>query len=99
MATALKNNEYIVFKPDQVLTDVQLNQLFYYLDNQNRLTRNKLIGMGIMCGFTLEIKVADNGNISCITITKGCGITSQGYLISDCEDRSYGYAVRYKPPA
>lgn len=96
--TTLKNNEYIVFKPDQVLTNDHLNQVFYYLDRQNRLTRNKLIGMGIVCGFNLEAKTADNGNISCITITKGCGITSQGYLISDCDDKSYGYAIPYTSP-
>ncbi len=95
----LKNNEYIVFEPDQVLTNDHLNQLFYYLDRQNRLTRIKLIGMGIVCGFTLEIKPTDDkSSISCITITKGCGVTSQGYLISDCHDKKYGYVVPYTPP-
>jgi len=97
--TTLKNNEYIVFQPDQVLTNDHLNQLFYYLDRQNRLTRIKLIGMGIVCGFTLDVTMADNkSGISCITITKGCGITSQGYLISDCVDKKYGYALPYTPP-
>src|SRR6266536_3569922 len=96
--TTLKNNEYIVFQPDQVLTNAHLNQLFHYLDLQNRLTRTKLIGMGIVCGFELEVTLSQS-LISSIKIHKGCGITSQGYLISDCNDRDYCYAVPYIPPS
>ena len=96
--TTLKNNEYIVFQPDQVLTNAHLNQLFHYLDRQNRLTRTKLIGMGIVCGFELEV-ILSQSSISSIKIHKGCGITSQGYLISDCNDRDYCYAVPYIPPS
>jgi hypothetical protein len=96
--TTLKNNEYIVFQPDQVLTNAHLNQLFYYLDRQNRLTRIKLIGMGIVCGFELEVVLNAQSFISTIKIDKGCGITSQGYLISDCEDKEYAYAIPYIPP-
>lgn len=69
-------NEYIVFEPDQVLTNDHLNELFNYLDNQNRLTRNKFIGIGIVCG----LEISSDGT-STITISKGCGITSQGYSI------------------
>ncbi len=97
MTTTLKNNEYIVFQPDQVLTNDHLNQLFYYLDRQNRLTRSKLIGMGIVCGFELEVTL-NGSTVSVIQIDKGCGITSQGYLISDCNDKKYCYATPYVPP-
>ena len=64
-------NEYLVFEADQVLTNDHLNQMFYYLDQQNRWTRNKLIGMGIVCGLNLV------QHAGVIEITKGCGITAQ----------------------
>jgi PKD repeat protein len=66
---------YPVFEPDQVLTDTNLNNLFAYLDQQDHLTRNKLIGIGIVCG----LHTSWSG--STITITKGVGITSLGYLL------------------
>lgn len=66
---------YPVFEPDQVLTDTNLNNLFAYLDQQDHLTRNKLIGIGIVCG----LHTSWSG--STITITRGVGITSLGYLL------------------
>ncbi|MBK8983220.1 MAG: hypothetical protein IPM38_13090 [Ignavibacteria bacterium] len=66
---------YPVFEADQVLTANHLNEIVNYLDDQERLTRNKLIGIGIVCG--LELKVSN----SQIEISKGCGVTSEGYLI------------------
>lgn len=69
-------NSYPVFVADQVLSADHLNEIVNYLDEQDRLTRNKLIGIGIVCG--LELKI----NPTQIVITKGCGVTSAGYLIS-----------------
>lgn len=66
---------YPVFEGSQVLTSTQLNQLSAYLDQQGRLTRSKLIGIGIVCG--LQIEPLPNG----LRITKGLGITSEGFLI------------------
>ena len=94
----LKNNEYIVFQPDQVLTNDHLNQLFYYLDRQNRLTRNKLIGMGIVCGFELVATLINQRSLSTIEIKKGCGLSSEGYLLVDCTDHVYTHAILYTPP-
>src|ERR1700679_1819 len=84
--------EYIVFEPDQVLTNDHLNESFNYLDHQNRWTRNKLIGIGIACG--LEIVINNTG----IEITKGCGVTSQGYLIVQHKEE-YTYYMKYSPIA
>ncbi|SFQ46348.1 hypothetical protein [Parafilimonas terrae] len=83
--------EYIFFESDQVLTDNDLNKTFSYLDQQNRWTRNKLIGIGIVCGFDI---INDNGIIE---ITKGCGVTSQGYLITQ-GDKRYTYYMPYTAP-
>ena len=88
-----ENNSYPVFKPSQVLNDVHLNSLRSYLDEQDRVTRCRLIGIGIVCG--LEISV--NNTRSEITITKGCGITSEGYYL-EAEERQYTHYKRYTPP-
>ncbi|WP_310503369.1 hypothetical protein HDF24_23075 [Mucilaginibacter sp. X4EP1] len=82
--------EYIVFEPDQVLTNDHLNETFNYLDQQNRWTRNKLIGIGIVCGFDIVL------NPGVIQINKGTGITSQGYLINQCTTQ-YTYYIPYSP--
>ncbi|MCG8573704.1 MAG: hypothetical protein MI810_02375, partial [Flavobacteriales bacterium] len=77
-------NSYPIFEGNQVLTSSQLNQLTAYLDQQNRLTRAKLIGTGITCG----LELAYDGTLAqpTITISKGMGVSSEGYLmgLSDC---------------
>ncbi len=68
-------NSYPIFETNQVLNDRHLNELRKYLDEQNRLTRSKLIGIGIVCGFDMSVN-----NKNHITISSGCGITSEGFL-------------------
>lgn len=84
------SNEYIVFEADQVLTNDHLNEMFGYLDQQNRWTRNKLIGIGIVCGFELVL------NPGVIQINRGCGVTSQGYLIVQ-DTTPYTWYIPYTP--
>src|SRR5687768_2632327 len=74
---------YPVFEANQVLTKNHLNQVFNYLDEHIRLTRANLIGIGIVCGLEIKLDLSGNGKI---TLTKGCGITSEGYLIMEPED-------------
>jgi len=69
---------YPEFVADQVLTAQNLQDLFNYLDEQERLTRTNLIGIGIVCG--LEAYV-DNAGTS-IKVSKGVGVTSAGYLVA-----------------
>jgi hypothetical protein len=71
------------FQPNQVLTSKHLNDLANYLEQQHRLTRQKLIGIGIVCG--LEVH-RTSGTDRTVTISKGVGITSEGYLICLPED-------------
>ncbi len=75
---------YPVFEANQVLTDLHLNEIFNYLDEQDRLTRANLIGIGIVCGFEISLDVS--GGASTIRLTRGCGITSEGYLIVEPQD-------------
>lgn len=83
---------YPVFEADQVLSNSHLNNLLNYLEQQERLTRIKLLGRGIVCG--LEI----NSSNSAIAISKGCGLSSQGFLFQLC-DTNYTHFVGYTPPA
>ncbi len=71
---------YPFFEANQVLTNENLNQLRNYLDEQTRLSRANLLGIGIACG--LEYTVEVDG--SAIYINKGVAITSAGYLIPYC---------------
>lgn len=80
-------NFYPFFENNQVLTSSQLNELSSYLDQQSRLTRVRLIGIGIVCGFNPNF----NTVTSKLTITEGTGITTEGYLIESgaCEFTKY----------
>ncbi len=83
---------YPIFEANQVLSFSHLNQVFNYLDEQERLTRANLIGIGIVCG--LEIHFNPNESPETIHLSRGCGITSQGYLIIEPGDSSL---VSYRP--
>jgi PKD repeat protein len=67
--------KYHTFVDNQVLTKDQLNEFVTYFDDQDRLSRVFLHGVGVVCGF----KVSKSG--AKITITPGTGITTDGDLI------------------
>ncbi|WP_164972777.1 PKD domain-containing protein [Lacibacter luteus] len=83
--------EFPKFVADQLLTSEDLNDLFGYLDEQNRITRTNLIGIGIVCGLQVQVNAAQ----SSVTITKGCAVTSEGYLIT-VPTNSYTQYKKYK---
>jgi len=88
-------NSYPIFETNQVLNDRHLNELRKYLDEQNRLTRSKLIGIGIVCGF--DISVNDKNHIA---ISSGCGITSEGFLACLEEEKTtFTYYKDYVNPS
>ncbi len=68
-------SNYPVFEGSQVLTSEQLNGMFDYLDQQNRFTRSRLIGIGIVCG--LHLRVVKNQ----VVLSQGIGITSDGFIV------------------
>ncbi|GAA3630102.1 hypothetical protein [Flavivirga jejuensis] len=69
--------QYSSFVDDQVLTSAKLNEFMEYFDEQDRLTRVCLTGVGIACGFRVEF----DATTSQIVIHQGCGITTDGDLI------------------
>ena len=84
-----------IFEANQILSSSHLNQVFDYLDEQERLTRANLIGIGIVCG--LEIRL--DSEAATIYLSKGCGITSQGYLILEPQDVALVSYRTYKLPS
>jgi len=87
------HHKHPVFEANQVLSNVHLNQNFDYLDEQGRLSRAHLIGTGIMNG--LEVRVRSE----VIEITRGCGITSEGYLVTLQNNLELTSYAPYTPPA
>lgn len=71
-----------------------LNDVFNFLEEQERLTRANLIGMGIVCGLDISLDAAT----SKIGVTKGCGISSEGYLIVEPADVAFASYRDYKLP-
>ena len=99
-------NSYPIFEKNQVLTNTQLNQLVAYLEEQSRLTRTSLIGIGIVCGFDLDFVLEDDSELGKDTlyISKGAGITSEGFLINFCgcaitkyRDYTFNPLIDYDP--
>jgi hypothetical protein len=80
---------YAVFETDQVLTADQLNTVPNYADDQERLTRIKLLGVGIVCGLHVSL----SGDI--VTVTKGAGITTDGDILHLPVDTQYNQFKEY----
>lgn len=83
-AMQLLLDHFPVFEANQVLMNSHLNDVFDYLDQQNRQTRTNLIGIGIVCGLDISFNSAQKK----IGLTRGCGVTSEGYLIVEPDDLS-----------
>lgn len=84
------HTNYPIFEADQVLTSKHLNDLVGYLEEQERLTRNKLIGIGIACG--LDVSMNESG--TAIFVSPGVGVTSEGHLVTFKEE-AQGSSVFY----
>lgn len=85
--------DYAVFERDQVLTHDQLNSLAEYLDDQGRLTRTQLLGVGIVGG--LQANVGKGA----ITVAKGVGVTTDGDLLGLPAERRFTHFVPYDESA
>ena len=85
--------DYAVFERDQVLTEAQLNSVVDYLDDQGRLTRTQLLGIGIVGG--LAVAAGREG----LRIAKGVGVTSDGDLLGLPADTLFDRYADYDPAA
>ncbi|WP_336715282.1 PKD domain-containing protein [Chryseobacterium mucoviscidosis] len=88
--------QYRKFNENQVLTDGQLNEFIDYFEDQDRLSRTLLSGVGIVCGFKSTVtsssllpdvmeKIAPQkaaAVLDTITITQGAAVTTDGDLVT-----------------
>lgn len=82
------STDYSFFEKDQVLSHDQLNSITGYLDDQTRLTRVNLIGVGIACGLNISLQ----NNV--VKVSKGVGVTTDGDLIYFSSDSLF---EKFKP--
>ena len=80
--------QYTFFERDQVLTPAHLNGLAEYLDDQGRVTRVALIGVGIACGLWPRIEGER------VLLPHGVGTTTDGDAAFVPAETAYN---RYKP--
>ncbi len=85
-----KNFNYPNFKNGQLMTSDLLNGSIGYVEEQERLTRVNLIGVGILDGLTYEYAKG------CLTINPGTAVTSDGFIIHFSEKRTYSFATTEK---
>ncbi|AUP79064.1 hypothetical protein [Flavivirga eckloniae] len=74
---AYNTSIYPVFEADQVLSQKELNLLVSHLEEQDRITRKNLIGLGIVCGLELSFPTANTVKIAC-----GTAVTSLGFQMN-----------------
>ncbi len=82
---------YPIFEHGQVLTSAQLNTMVDYLEQQDRLSRRTLSGVGVVCGFDLDRTGTR------VEISRGVAVTSEGFLITS-EAHSYDRVRSYQVP-
>ncbi|MCW3162448.1 hypothetical protein [Chryseobacterium oryctis] len=74
---AYNTSSYPVFEADQVLSQKDLNMAVSHLEEQDRITRKNLTGIGITCGLELAFPAKNQVKISC-----GTAVTSLGFQIN-----------------
>ncbi|NVO21497.1 MAG: hypothetical protein HXX13_17480 [Bacteroidetes bacterium] len=77
------NTQYSIFEKDQVLTASQLNSISSYFEDQSRLTRTQLLGVGVVCGLRLSVQGR------ALVLGKGMGVTTDGDLIAFLSEQVY----------
>lgn len=87
-------SSYPLFESNQILTSTHLNELRLYLDHENRGTRVKLSGNGIICGLEPAFQTASKK----IEITRGYGVSTDGYFIGLDEKTVHGKYKVYTSP-
>lgn len=87
------SNSYSVFEANQVLASDQLNSIASYVIFQERLTRARLLGVGIMGG--LHVTLAGKS----IQVGHGAGITTDGDLLTLAAATTYDKFKKYGPSA
>ncbi len=86
--------QYRKFNENQALTADQLNEFIDFFEDQDRLSRTRLNGVGLACGFRTSITgerggEGDSNQSTIINITQGVGVTTDGDILT-LRDRTRG---------
>lgn len=81
--------DYAYFEHDQVLTEAHLNSLAEYADDQLRLSRIKLTGVGVISGLRLSLSATR------VALSSGVGITTDGDLVWLDKVQQYTHFKRF----
>jgi hypothetical protein len=82
---AYTTTKYPIFEADQVLSQKHLNTIVSYLEEQDRITRKGLIGIGIVCGFDISFPQPNQIKIAC-----GKAVTSLGFQI-EMDEKTFSF--------
>ena len=77
--------QYEKFRKEQRISHESFNKFLGYFDDQDRLSRTLLNGVGIACGFEvtpLYGRVLDTTRIVGVKINQGAGVTTDGTLMT-----------------
>ena len=87
--------KYPYYRTSQFLTSEDLNNSFSYVEEQERLTRSKMIGSGIISGLDFDNTINASSKLTKVTVNPGFGVTSDGYSVSFPKAVAYEYMVLY----
>ncbi|TCI93213.1 PKD domain-containing protein [Tenacibaculum sp. M341] len=73
--------QYRKFTENQALTAGQLNEIIDFFEDQDRLSRTRLTGVGLACGFKTSVLDGDD-DTKIINVTQGVGVTTDGDLVT-----------------
>lgn len=82
MDNQLKNisTQYRKFSKGQYVEHTQFNEFLDFFEDQDRLSRVMLQGVGIVCGF--EPKIIKNNRLTALQLSQGIAITTDGDLLT-----------------
>lgn len=83
------NYEYEKFRENQLLTHQQLNRFIEFFEDQDRITRTCLIGVGLVCGLTAK------WSKGVLYVNKGCAVTTDGDLMVIEQNIGFKYFKKY----
>lgn len=89
----IKSEQYPFFQPNQVISDDIMNQILSHLEPKDRALAKHGIGRGILCGFELSLLPES------VILSKGSGLTSEGFLVSIASPLTFRFARPFTPKA
>ncbi|MCX8533042.1 PKD domain-containing protein [Chryseobacterium luquanense] len=75
------STQYRKFSRGQYIDDTQFNEFLDFFEDQDRLSRVMLQGVGIVCGFKPELLYGD-GLLKSIQLSQGVALTTDGDLLT-----------------